>query len=530
MNDEDLKKEVIDFDLELNSISSNQILSVISSVTGYTLEDIDRYIKSPMRYNSQVRQICREFYNTNGLLSNVIDYMVAMPKLSSMTTIRNFRNITEYGLKKRQKVEDLSYKIGHKGCTRDGIRGSLNDGMYVAILRDSNDSVKPLSSGFNVDSIEEIDALNISDSVMLQPLNIDYCKIIGLNGATQIAAFDMMYFDQFKYGGLLHEIKNYPKSFLKGYNDYKKDNNKRWFILDPYTTVVKKFKAGKREPYGRPYALSALRDLKFSKDYEDDMDKTVRELASTIYYLIYPEGETKGKAAINKEQQTALKTAFENSVLSNVNSSGKKTTTLTLPPNTKIDRMTKDPSLIKDTLSEENMKKVSTSLGFASSALNASSEGGASYASLQVNIDLISGQIFEMLEDFSEEYTRVFNYYLFGEKNPSIIFEYLNITQLNSKETFEQAKQLYGTAGGSRRYLIEASKYNSESYLSMMAQEKYEDLDNMFPPHATSYTMSDSADKNNPDGNYGGRPQKDLSDINNPSSLNYKSENGNEVV
>ena len=42
---------------------------------------------------------------------------------------------------------------------------------------------------------------------MIQPLDLDYCKIVGFQNNVSIAAFDMQYFDQFKHGGLIHEIK-----------------------------------------------------------------------------------------------------------------------------------------------------------------------------------------------------------------------------------------------------------------------------------------------------------------------------------
>lgn len=529
MNDENLSvnSENSSFDVEVNSMQSNMFEIKLINNSDYTMNDINTFISSPMTYNKQARALSRMFYNTNGLFSNVIDYSVSIPSLNRIVSIIDDKKIDKSLIVKEDKVIELSSLIGHKSSTRDVMRQLLLEGTYIGILRDTYDTVKPILSGGNVESIEEIEGLNIAEGVMIQPLNLDYCKVIGLSGATQIAAFDMSYFDNYKYGGLLSEIRNFPKDFLKAYNLYKKDSSKRWYQLDINTTVVLKFKANKKEAYGRPYCISAMRDMQFAKEYEDDQYVLIQELASSIYYLELPEGEKKGTCSLKKLQQEAVIRAFEDSVLSNVNGNGKKVTTLTLPPNAKIDRLTKDSSLIKDTLSDENIKKTSTSLGFASSALNASSDSGASYASLQVNIDLIASQLYEVLENISSEYTRVFNYYLFGEKKPSIRFEYLNITSLNNKEVFEQAKEMFTLGAGSRRFMIEASSFNSESYISMMRQEKFEKFDEEFFPHATSYTMSDSADIPNPDGNVGGRPVGDVKDKTSPSSIIAQGKNKN---
>ena len=72
-----------------------------------------------------------------------------------------------------------------------------------------------------VESLDRLEGLSLDDNFMIQPLDLDYCKIIGFQNNVSIAAFDMMYFDQFKYGGLLNEIKNYPRNFVKAYMDYK---------------------------------------------------------------------------------------------------------------------------------------------------------------------------------------------------------------------------------------------------------------------------------------------------------------------
>ena len=232
------------------------------------------------------------------------------------------------------------------------------------------------------------------------------------------------------------KLKNYPIDFVKAYNNYRKDGSKRWFILDYKKTIALKAKADELESYGRPYGLSALAKIKFDDEYEDSQYKLISELASSIYFLILPESEKKGQCSLNKLQQENVIKAFENAVKVNTNTSNGSTkiSTLSLAPGTTIDRLTKDSSLLKDTLSSENMKKISTSLGFASSALNAASEGGASYANLQVNLDLVMSQVFQYIEEIANEETRVLNDYIGNKPKDYIEIKYLRTSMLNSEK------------------------------------------------------------------------------------------------
>lgn len=259
--------------------------------------------------------------------------------------------------------------------------------------------------------------------------------------------------------------------------------------------------------------ISAFSDIKLDDDYENSQYKLVQELASSIYFLVLPEGERKGSCSLNRIQQEEIINSFKNAVRINTSSNNAKISTLSLAPGTQIDRLSKDSSLLKDTLSNENIKKISTNLGFASSALNASGEGGSSYSNLQVNIDLISSQIFQCVNEIAREYTRVINEHLRVKPRDYIDIKYLPISWLNRNETFEKAKELYMIAGGSRRFLIAAAGFDADDYLSCLDEEIEMGYEEKYVPHITSYTSSDSVDKVNPEGNQGGRPLKDEKDL-----------------
>ncbi len=498
--------------IELNSLRDmSYYLSDITSTNNFSMEQLKEYIKYPMIYNRILRTISKQAYSANGIYGNTVDYCVAIPTLDSFTVCRNKNKQNKT---KKQKFNLILKLLNHKRTVRDILRHLFIDGMYVGVLRDTTASNKNVDT-INIDTLDRIEGLSLDDNFMIQPLNLDYCKIVGFQNNVSIAAFDMQYFDQFKYGGLIHEIKNFPFEFVKAYNSYKRDGSKRWFILDYKKTIALKARADEDESYGRPYGLSALAKIQFDDEYENSQYKLINELASSIYFLILPESEKKGMCSLNKSQQENVIKAFENAVKINTstNNSGTKISTLSLAPGTKIDRLSKDSSLLKDNLSNENMKKISTALGFASSALNASSEGGASYSNLAVNLDLVMSQVFQYVEEISNEITRVLNDYIGNMPKDYIEVKYLRTSIINSDKMYDRAKELYTNGSGSLKAWVASAGFDPEDYLSLMEEELEEGIYEKFKPHMTSYTVSDSADKANPEGNMGGRPSKNKEDL-----------------
>jgi len=483
--------------VELNSLTTSTYFIQEALSSGISIEQLRLYIKYPMRYNRQLRQLSREAYNSNGMYANCIDYMISIPTLDFIVTSDDDTLESDLRCVNFRKILK---KINHKLTTRDILMNCFIDGMYVAIFRQTSANNKNINpqQGF-VDSLLYLEGLSLDDNIQIQPLDLDYCKFIGFQNNQQIVAFNLMYFDQFKHGGLLHEIKNYPLEFAQAYIAYKKDASKQWFTLNPKTTIALKFKANVREAYGRPLGLSALFDIRFADDYYISQINTVSDLASSIYTLTLPEGEKTGSCSLNKNQQANLVSAFENAVSINTsNTYGKsKISKLTLAPGAKIERMGKDSSLMKDTLNDENIRKISTSLGFASACLNAQGEGGASYSTLAVNVNLVLTQIFNLVEQIAYEYTRVLNS---TDNNNPININYLRTSIINQNESFDRALQLYTNCGGDISYVITEAGYDIDNYVAIKKMEKRNNYKYLFEPNLTSFTAT---------GDEGGRPSSD---------------------
>ena len=521
VENEELEKNNTSHNVELNSLKNAVFyFDDMDGTIKTSMENLKRYIRYPMIYNRILRAISRQAYNANGLYANTIDYSISIPSLDHITVLRNK---TQQNKERKKKFNFLLKLLNHKRTTKDILRKLFIDGMYVGILRDTTTRNKNLDL-HSVDTLDRLEGLTLDDNFMIQPLDLDYCKIIGFQNNVSIAAFDMQYFDQFKHGGLINEIKNYPREFIRAYNEYKKDGSKRWFPLDYRYTVALKARSDEDEAYGRPYGLAALAKIKMDDDYENNQYKLIQELASSIYYLILPESDKKGQCSLNKKQQENVIASFENAVKLNTSSDqGAKISTLSLAPGTQVDRLSKDSSLLKDTMSEENMKKISTALGFASSALNADAEGGASYSSLQVNVDLILSQVFEHVENIATELTRVVNHHLGIEPRNYIELKYLKTSTLNKENMADRAKELYMNGMGSLKMWIAASGFDPEDYLAVMEEEIDEGIFEKFKPHPTSYNSSGNED------NEGGRPEKDEDDLK-PSGQITRNMGSNEQI
>jgi len=501
--------------VELNSMSMTSYMFQEALTTGISLEQLKLYCKYPMRYSRALRKLSREMYSMNGILTNTVDYYVSIPSLDKITIC--YDN-TPQNQKKRKLYDLMIDKINHKLTTRDILLKLCLDGMYVGFMRNTKASNKDvvIQQGI-VDSMQILEGLSMDDSMMIQPLDLDFCRILGFQNNDYVVGFDMMYFNAFVGNDLLGEIKNFPPEFVKAYVDYKKDGVKRWFKLDQSKTVVLKIKSNIDEPFGRGLAISALSDMFFSDQYSDSQRSNIIENAGTIRWLKQPTGEKTGQCSLNTLAQQNQFDNFKNAVVSN--SSGDKrigkTTVLVLAPGTEVGKLETNTNDTSKTLTDENMKRISTDLGFASGALNG--EGNATYSSLQVNIDLVLTQIYQWLEQVQWQYTKVFGNLINSKGKDVIKFMYLKTSPLNKKNEYDIAKEMFTLGAGSRMWMYAVGSGDIDTYMALMDYEKSMDMDTLYPPHLTSFTAT---------GGTGGAPPKDS---NNPNTVASKTNGTNKT-
>ena len=77
--------------------------------------------------------------------------------------------------------------------------------------------------------------------------------------------------------------------------------------------------------------------------------------------------------------------------------------------------------------------------------------------------------------------------------------------------------------------MFSAATGDSHTYMKVMDYEKEMGFDQLYMPHITSFTASDNADNSNLDGNLGGRPQKEGTNLTD-SGIQTRTNGGNEMV
>lgn len=512
--------------IEINSYDDINFFNNYSSILGYyTEEQLRDYVSAPMLYHKKLMRISEQFYNLNGIYGQTVSKMTSAPSLDFVIVPSKTNNAANDLIAKAHNI--LKYKINHKLTSRDCIFNSLIYGEYVAIWRDTKARRTERPNAFAYG--KKIEAAGYIDNMMLQPLDLDFVRFEGFSNGDHVCAFDLSYFDLFKGTNLVGEIKNYPHEFLTGYNAYKKDASKRWMLLPQKTTFAYKYHAAINESHGRMLVLQALTEILFAMDYTDSKRANMYDQSASIRFMELPPGERAGSCSLNIEQQNnqynAFKKAIKSSDVSKRNKVG-STTTLKIAPGTKIGKIDTNDTFLKNTLTEENNTSISTALGLAIGALNAT--GDASYSSLAVNIDLLLSEVFAILEQISFQYTKLINNYFDLSDDDQLEFVYLHTSTLNGEEQFNRFKDLFMVGSGSRTYMYSAATGDAQTYMKIMDFEKEMGFDQKYLPHITSYTASESADKENPDNNLGGRPKKEVSDMSD-SGIKTRTNGGNRM-
>ena len=96
----------------------------------YRIDDILRIIRDPMTYNEEARALSRALYSSNGIITNVIDYMVALPVLNPVVVPHG--DSAGKKRKNKQAVLDIWRSIRGDEVLRDGLHGTLLEGLYFA--------------------------------------------------------------------------------------------------------------------------------------------------------------------------------------------------------------------------------------------------------------------------------------------------------------------------------------------------------------------------------------------------------------
>lgn len=513
-----------------NQTVSNEFNSFKSRVEfpAYCLDALDVYqadtlanmAKDPMGNNRILRELSLLLYGTNATYTHSVDYMVAMPTLD--------RVIVTHGKNQKKKVKNKELMdstlrtIKDKEIIRDALFKGMVDGVAFYYFEVSKRPVnrKKLMTDYDVQSITEINelsAMQMNAEIISLPAN--YTEIVGIKNSSYVIAFNLDYFDNGDGESSEKKLLKYPQEIRDAYNKRKNGQLEggNWVVLDNTKTIVHKIRSKRNEKYGRPLVLAAINDILYNDYFTRTKRNVLDDINNRIIYQTFPEGKDKGTSALTKKQQQQQHDAVKGAVMTKNNRGG--VSFFSIAAGTKINAIDAANTDIFDTKYESNISdRIALGLGIAGSLLNG--VGSGSYSAQMQNLELITGQIFQWIEQITEELNKCISKNIIKDEANRVEVKYLRITNVNKKETVANAKELYLQGKGSLALWAAACGIEPEVFFALLDEELESDIENKYPIHRTSYTIS----KN--DSNGSGRPTTDSPS---DSTVVGRNNNGNEL-
>ena len=477
----------------------------------YKREQLVALVRDPIGNNHILREISRILYGTNGTYTNTVDYMDAMPTLD--------RVIVPHGNNKGKKIKNKSLMeatlrtIKDKEVVRDALWRGMIDGIafYYLETTGTNSPMSAALSDFEVENIFEINELGMNASVF--PLPTDYTRIVGRKNNSYVIAFNLKYFLENNVPAD-KEILKFPKEIREGYNKWKKKKIDNWLILDNTRTITHKIRSEIREKYGRPLVLAAISDILYGDYFTDTKRQVLDEINNKVVYQTLPEGKDKGICALTQKQQKDQHETVKNAIMQKNGRNG--TSFFTVSAGTKLDTLDVGDADILDSKYESNLgDKIARALGFAGSALDG--VGSGAYSAQQTNLELVTAQLFQWVEQIQEELNKCINKHIIRDQKNWVECKYLPITYVNKGNMVGYAKDLYLQGKGSIALWVAATGIAPDVFFALLDQEVDMNWEDKYPVHMTSWTAS---------GKTGGRPTTD-----NPTdnTIKSRSNNGNSI-
>ena len=495
----------------IGNSSINIFGTSLSSI--FSPESVREMIQEPMKNNKVLRDLSRVVYNANGIVANTIDKMVSLPTLDKV--------VVPYGESKKKKkknqalVQSVLESLRDRELVRDCMQNALIDGIgfYYVEVKERKIKDKGTLSDREVESIAEINESVRASAISLQP---EYTKIIGLKNSSPVLAFDLSYFDAGSgEESAESKLRKFPEEIRKAYATYSTNKTKnKWLVLNNDHTICVKFRGKKSEPWGRPLALAALIDIYFADYFTDTKSRVLDEVNNKIVYQTFPVGKEQGTSALSTKQQSEQHEAVKTGVTQKNNRGG--ISFFSVAAGTKIDEIKINIDLL-DEKNERNLRSnISTSLGFAEALLSGS--GDTSFSSLAENLKLVTATIFKMIDEIAAELNKVINACILRDSEHPVNVVYLPITHANRKEFVGFAKEMYMQGKGSISLWAAAVGVPADAFFSLLDHEVEEDVEDKYPVHKTSNTLSADDQKN-------GRPTNDSPT--NENTVKSKTNNAN---
>ena len=500
---------------EFNSFTVNSLVfDSIESIFNcgiydyFSKEEVDCVLRNPIFYHDVAIRLSNFVYTKNGIVSNSIDYMTALPYLDSIVISKNSKT-TPLVRKNKELMKSTLKTINDKKFIRDALFTEMTNGIafyYFETKQRSYDRNKFMTD-YDVENIVEINEVGLNANIITLPWQ--YTKIVGKKNGRYVLAFNLRYFDDYTGDTLERKLRKYPDEIVKGYRKKKESaTSGDWLVLDNDKTMCCKIKCKDSEPWGRSLVIAALEDVLYRDYFVDTKRNVLDEINNKVIYETFPEGKDKGSCALTKSQQENQHNTVKQAILQKNSRGG--ISFFSVAAGTKINSLDVSTDIFDDNNESDLNSQISVDLGICASLIGAMESG--SYAAGTNNLEMINAQIYTWVYEWQTELNHVINKNIIQNDRSKVEVYYFPTSFVNRKSFFESMKSLYCEAGGSISFLVASTGVDVDAYFAVLDSEIEEGIYDKYLPHQTSYTLSKT--------NETGRPTTD-----NPSDRTVQSQN-----
>lgn len=477
---------------EFNSFVSPMDISSLFSCGIYdyfSKEEIDSILRDPIGNHDAAIRLSNFVYTKNGIVSNSVDYMTALPCLDRILISKNKRN-TKTVQANKALMKSILEKIDDRQFIRNALFTDMLDGIaffYFETKKKNYDKSKFMTD-YDVENIVEINEVGINASIISLPWK--YTKIVGKKNGRYVLAFNLRYFDDYTGDKLERKLRKYPEEIVKAYNSRNtRTTGGDWVILDNDHTMCRKIKCKDSEPWGRSLIIAALADVLYKDYFTDTKRNVLDEINNKIIYQTFPEGKDKGSSSLTGKQQEQQHATVRQAVM-NKNSRG-GISFFSVAAGTKLDSIDVSTDIFDSKNESDLNDQISLDLGISSALIGAMTTGN--YGASQSNLEMITAQLYVWVNEWQNELNYVINKNIIQNEKNRVEVYYLPTSFVNRKSFFDMMKGLYDV-GGSLSFLIASTGVDPDAYFSVLDEEIDNKIYEKYLPHLNSNTISKNDD------------------------------------
>lgn len=477
---------------EFNSFVSPMDISSLFSCGIYdyfSKEEIDSILRDPIGNHDAAIRLSNFVYTKNGIVSNSVDYMTALPCLDRILISKNKRN-TKTVQANKALMKSVLEKIDDRQFIRNALFADMLDGIaffYFETKKKNYDKTKFMTD-YDVENIVEINEVGINASIISLPWK--YTKIVGKKNGRYVLAFNLRYFDDYTGDKLERKLRKYPEEIVKAYNSRNtRTTGGDWVILDNDHTMCRKIKCKDSEPWGRSLIIAALADVLYKDYFTDTKRNVLDEINNKIIYQTFPEGKDKGSSSLTGKQQEQQHATVRQAVM-NKNSRG-GISFFSVAAGTKLDSIDVSTDIFDSKNESDLNDQISLDLGISSALIGAMTTGN--YGASQSNLEMITAQLYVWVNEWQNELNYVINKNIIQNEKNRVEVYYFPTSFVNRKSFFDMMKGLYDV-GGSLSFLIASTGVDPDAYFSVLDEEIDNKIYEKYLPHLNSNTISKNDD------------------------------------